>query len=34
MIEEGCSAAQIRERWMPEVEAFKVLRKKYLLYEE
>ena len=34
MIEEGCSAAEIRERWQPEVEAFKALRHKYLLYEE
>lgn len=34
MIEQGCSAAQIRQRWTPEVEEFKMLRKKYLLYEE
>jgi uncharacterized protein YbbC (DUF1343 family) len=34
MIEEGCQADTIRARWLPEVEAFKQLRKKYLLYEE
>ena len=34
MIEEGCSTAEIRERWQPEVAAFKALRHKYLLYEE
>ena len=34
MIEEGHSAQEIRERWMPQVEEFKVLRNKYLLYEE
>ena len=34
MIEEGCGADIIRARWLPELEAFKQLRKKYLLYEE
>ena len=34
MIMEGKSAAEIRARWQPEVEEFKLLRRKYLLYEE
>ena len=34
MILEGKSAAEIRARWQPEVEEFKTLRRKYLLYEE
>lgn len=34
MIEEGYPADTIRARWLPEVEAFKHLRKKYLIYEE
>ncbi len=34
MIIEGKSAAEIRARWQPEVEEFKLLRRKYLLYEE
>ena len=34
MIEEGASADAIRARWMPDVEAFKELRKPYLLYAE
>ena len=34
MIEQGCTADEIRRRWMPEVEQFKSLRKKYLLYAE
>lgn len=34
MIIAGHSAAEIRERWQEDVEQFKVLRRKYLLYEE
>lgn len=34
MIIAGHSAAQIRERWQEDVGQFKVLRRKYLLYEE
>lgn len=34
LIEKGYSADDIRARWMPQVEQFKLLRKKYLLYEE
>ena len=34
MILEGKSADEIRARWQPEVEEFKTLRRKYLLYEE
>ncbi|MBR4741073.1 MAG: DUF1343 domain-containing protein [Bacteroidales bacterium] len=34
MIEAGASADAIRARWMPDVEAFKELRKPYLLYDE
>ena len=32
MIEQGASAEEIRARWMPDVERFLELRKKYLLY--
>ena len=32
MIQEGCTQEQLSARWAPEVEAFKQLRKKYLLY--
>jgi len=34
MIIAGHSAAEIRARWQEDVEKFKVLRRKYLLYEE
>ena len=34
MIESGASADEIRARWSPDVEEFKLLRKKYLLYQE
>ena len=34
MIIEGHSAAEIRATWQAEVEQFKALRRKYLLYEE
>lgn len=34
MIETGASADEIRARWQPDVEAFKQLRKPYLLYDE
>ena len=34
MIIEGKSADEIRARWQPDVEQFKLLRRKYLLYEE
>ena len=34
MIIEGKSAAEIRARWQADVEEFKILRRKYLLYEE
>lgn len=34
MIMEGCSAQEIRARWQPDLEQFKILRRKYLLYEE
>ena len=34
MILEGKSASEIRARWQPDVEEFKTLRRKYLLYEE
>ena len=34
MIKEGCSAEEIRARWMPEVERFKEQRRPYLLYNE
>ena len=33
MIEAGCSEDEIRARWQPDVEAFKQVRAKYLLYE-
>lgn len=34
MIESGCSAEQIKASWAQDVEEFKILRRKYLLYEE
>ncbi len=34
MIEEGRSAEEIKATWADDVETFKVLRRKYLLYEE
>lgn len=34
MIEEGKSAAEIKATWAQDVEDFKALRRKYLLYEE
>ena len=34
MIIEGKSAFEIRARWQPDLEQFKTLRRKYLLYEE
>lgn len=34
MIMAGCSAEEIEERWAADVERFKLLRRKYLLYEE
>ena len=34
MIEEGATAEEIKARWQPDVEAFKELRKPYLLYAE
>ena len=34
MIMEGCSAQEIRARWQSDLEQFKTLRRKYLLYEE
>ena len=34
MIMEGKSADEIRQMWQKDVEEFKVLRRKYLLYEE
>ena len=34
MIEEGATADEIKARWQPDVEAFLVARKPYLLYEE
>ena len=34
MIIEGCSADEIRAKWQEDVEQFKVLRRKYLLYKE
>lgn len=34
MIMEGKTASQIRSRWQPELENYKLLRRKYLLYEE
>ena len=34
MIESGCSADDLKRRWAPDVEAFLVQRRPYLLYEE
>ena len=34
MIIEGCSAEEIKAKWQGDVEQFKVLRRKYLLYKE
>lgn len=34
MIESGASAEEIRATWLPEVEEFKKLRKKYLIYPD
>ena len=34
MIESGATAAEIKESWKDEVEAFKIRRKPYLLYPE
>ena len=34
MIIAGNTADEIRARWQKDVEEFKVLRRKYLLYEE
>jgi uncharacterized protein YbbC (DUF1343 family) len=34
MIIEGCSAAEIEARWVADVEEFKELRKRYLLYDD
>ena len=34
MIIEGCSADDIKTKWQGDVEQFKVLRRKYLLYKE
>jgi uncharacterized protein YbbC (DUF1343 family) len=34
MIIAGHSAEEIRQRWQGDVEKFKVLRRKYLLYKE
>ena len=34
MIIDGRSAEEIEARWVDDVEAFKVLRRQYLLYEE
>ena len=34
MIKEGCTAEQIRERWAEDVEKYKILRRKYLIYNE
>lgn len=34
MIEQGCTANEIRARWQQDVEQFKAQRKPYLLYEE
>ena len=34
MILGGATAAQIRERWMPDLERYKELRRRYLLYDE
>ena len=34
MIIEGCTAEEIRAEWQPDVERFRQLRRKYLLYDE
>ena len=34
MIEDGATAAEIKARWAPDVEAFRQQRKPYLLYAE
>jgi len=34
MIEAGCSAQEIKQRWVPDTEQFKKQRKPYLLYPE
>ena len=34
MIANGCSASEIRARWQPSLDEYRVLRRKYLLYEE
>ncbi len=34
MIIEGRSADEIRAVWQPELEKYRVLRRRYLLYEE
>lgn len=34
MIEKGCSEAEIRSKWQSDVEKFKILRAKYLIYPE
>ena len=34
MIVEGYSANEIRSKWQSDIEQFKVLRRKYLLYKE
>ena len=34
MIKQGYTAEQIRERWSEDVQAYKELRRKYLIYNE
>jgi uncharacterized protein YbbC (DUF1343 family) len=34
MVIQGKSAADIRQSWQPELELYKKLRKKYLLYPD
>lgn len=34
MIKQGCTAREISERWAEDVEGYKVLRRKYLIYNE
>ena len=34
MIKEGCTAKEIEAQWQEELEEYKVLRKRYLIYEE
>ena len=34
MIKEGATAEEIEARWASDVEEFKLLRKRYLLYKE